>query len=137
MNTFNFLKEYKEVVEPLCKTLYPKLIPGSFHTEKAFYNHVSKELFTFFIGDSMQNSIQNYNPVTVTSVVKPANKSVAPAQSSKRARGPSVKPRNAWLHFYYSRNEELKNSGKVLALITYPYYLPLLLTLFYRLVLLV
>lgn len=96
------LEKYKSLTHALCDKLYPKLQPDEYPTNEAFYNDVSKELFVFFLGD-FKLPFQ-----------KPLGGATAPkSKSVKRARGVSVKPRTAYLNFYYSRKDELLAAGEV------------------------
>jgi hypothetical protein len=100
------LEKYKSLTHALCDRLYPKLQPNEYSDNAAFYSDVSKELIVFFLGD-------DFGPMR-----KPLSEAAAATKSKqsksvKRARGVSVKPRTAYLNFYYSRKDELLAAGEV------------------------
>ena len=99
------LEKYKSLTHALCNKLYPKLQPGEYLTNEAFYNDVSKELIVFFLGDDFGPMRKPLSGEAATTAPK--------SKSVKRARGVSVKPRTAYLNFYYSRKDELLAAGEV------------------------
>ena len=107
MQKFNQI-QYKQALKSIVDEIYPCLQPQFYNSTQALHNSISAKLFAVLMDTDCI-----IEPPKAKSKSK-AQVQLAPSLKQKRTVVAAVKPKNAWILFYRSRNEQLKLTEKVL-----------------------
>ena len=105
MQKFNQI-QYKQALKSIVDEIYPCLQPQFYNSTQALHNSISAKLFAVLMDTDCI--------IEPPKAKSKAQVQLAPSLKQKRTVVAAVKPKNAWILFYRSRNEQLKLTEKVL-----------------------